>query len=275
MSNTLIRAISGTIFLIIMTGGIILHPVIYCLIMLFAIIVMNWEYLNIAGPGKQNLHKTLTLAASATLFVSTYAVAGFGLDPRILILNGLVFIAIYISLLYSKDQNRPDGPMLAGSVIYTALPFSLINFVVFDTSHNYDYTMLLSFFFILWASDVGAYVFGMTFGQKNGHKLFPSISPNKSWEGFFGGLFTALLTGFIIYRLNFWNLSLTNSIVVGLIINIFGVFGDLTESMFKRKYGVKDSGNIMPGHGGLLDRFDGALLAFPAALAYLEITKLF
>lgn len=277
MNNTLVRAVSGTVFLIIMTGGIILHPVIYCLLMLLAIIVMNKEYISIAFPGKLNISSILTIVTSVILFLTMFAIAGYGFSPKILYFNLLGFVSIFISSLYSKSvtEHKPDGASLIGSVLYISLPFSIMNFAVFDTNYHYDYSLLLSFFFILWSSDVGAYVFGMSFGQKNGHKLFPSISPKKSWEGFFGGLAAAILTGLLIHSINFWDINLLNSIIIGLIINIFGVFGDLTESMFKRKYGVKDSGNIMPGHGGLLDRFDGALLAFPAALAYLEILKLF
>lgn len=124
---------------------------------------------------------------------------------------------------------------------------------------------------ILWSSDVGAYIFGMTFGQKHGHKLFPSISPKKSWEGYWGSLFTSLLAGYLLYRFSLLPTGIAHALVIALIINIFGTLGDLAESQLKRHFGVKDAGKIMPGHGGLLDRFDGAILSFPVAIAYLMI----
>lgn len=275
MNNTLIRAVSGIVFLIIMTGGIVLDPVIYFFVMLFAIIVMNKEYISIAFPGKISTPSILTLLTSSLIFTTTYLVAGYEFSPKILYINIIGLIFIYISILYSKRAIKPEGTTLIGSALYTALPFSLMNITLFDVDYNYNYKILLSFFLIIWASDVGAYIFGMSFGQKNGHKLFPSISPKKSWEGFYGGLVVAMVTSLVLYKLNFLDINLIQSIVLGLIINIFGVFGDLIESLFKRNYGVKDSGKIMPGHGGLLDRFDGALIAFPTALAYLEILKLF
>ena len=112
------------------------------------------------------------------------------------------------------------------------------------------------------------------FGQKNGHKLFPSISPKKSWEGFFGGLFCALIFAIIIYYTGLIDIALIHTILIALIINLFGVLGDLAESQFKRNFGVKDSGSLMPGHGGLLDRFDGALLSFPVAVMYIKLFSL-
>ena len=148
------------------------------------------------------------------------------------------------------------------------LLFSLFNFMVFHPERGFQGIRLLALFIMLWASDVGGYIIGMTFGQKKGHKLFPRISPKKSWEGFIGSIVFAQLAALVVYFWNPLSLTLMHYVILALIISVLGVFGDLIESVMKRNFGVKDTGTIMPGHGGLLDRFDGALLAFPIAIVY-------
>ena len=154
-------------------------------------------------------------------------------------------------------------------ILYIAVPLSLFNILGVDNR-----PVLLGLFIILWSSDVGAYVFGMLFGQKGKHKLFPSVSPKKSWEGFIGGLLVASATGHILWSVDMLPCGLVHTLIISLLIAVFGVFGDLVESMLKRSVGVKDSGHIMPGHGGLLDRFDAALFALPVALFYIKIFSL-
>jgi phosphatidate cytidylyltransferase len=124
---------------------------------------------------------------------------------------------------------------------------------------------------IIWGSDVGAYLFGITLGQKYGKKLFPSISPKKSWIGFWGGLFMAVALAVGLHYLGLLPFELRHCIVMSLLLNVTGVYGDLIESQWKRHYEVKDSGNIIPGHGGLLDRFDSALIAIPIGIIYLVL----
>lgn len=155
--------------------------------------------------------------------------------------------------------------------MYVALPFALLPALVFvgDPAHpmeiHYRWIFPLSVFIFLWTSDTGAYCFGSLFGK---HRLFERISPKKSWEGSIGGAFTSLLAAYII---SLWDSSLTLPQWLGfsLVVVIFGTWGDLVESLLKRQLGLKDSGNILPGHGGLLDRFDSSLLAIPASLVYL------
>ena len=127
---------------------------------------------------------------------------------------------------------------------------------------------------IIWSSDVGAYLFGMAFGQKHGHKLFPSISPKKSWEGYFGGLALSLAAGWCVGYFSMVDYPWYHCLILALLVNISSTIGDLVESQLKRNFGVKDAGSIMPGHGGLLDRFDGALLAFPVSVLYITLSEL-
>jgi phosphatidate cytidylyltransferase len=150
----------------------------------------------------------------------------------------------------------------------------LFNFAVFPAGSEFDGKLLLSFFAIVWGSDVGAYVFGITLGQKYGKKLFPSISPKKSWIGFWGGLLTAVAVAFAMQKLGLLEFESLHCIALAVILVVTGVYGDLIESLWKRHYNIKDSGNIMPGHGGLLDRFDSALVAIPSGVIYLIIFNL-
>lgn len=135
----------------------------------------------------------------------------------------------------------------------------------------------LCVFIFLWANDTGAYCSGSLFGK---HKLFPRVSPGKSWEGSIGGAIIVLLVAWLIGYLDTQNgntsgLTIPQWMGLGLVVVVFGTWGDLVESLFKRTLGVKDSGNILPGHGGMLDRFDSSLMAMPAAVIYLYSLTLF
>ena len=132
---------------------------------------------------------------------------------------------------------------------------------------------MLAFFIIIWASDVGAYCIGMLLG-KYSKKLFPSVSPKKTWAGFWGGLVFAVLAGLILVWTGLWTYPWYHAVILSVIMHVAGVFGDLFESQWKRVCEIKDSGNIIPGHGGMMDRFDSALFAIPAGVIYLVIIGL-
>lgn len=272
MKNLLVRTISGIVFLAIMLGALLFSSIPYCIVFSFIIAVMMGEYLHISMGKGLIFSKILSILTGVLLFIALFLIEGYGMNVKYLFLLMIPIVAIIISLLYHRnggDYNR--SPYLLSAILYIALPFSLTNFTIFNSSGCFDGSIILSFFIILWSSDVGAYIFGMAFGQKNGHKLFPSISPKKSWEGYFGSVFTSLLAGFLISYFGLISISIAHSLIIALLINIFGTFGDLAESQLKRNFGVKDAGKIMPGHGGLLDRFDGALLSFPIAISYIMI----
>ncbi|PKP40824.1 MAG: hypothetical protein CVT93_10515 [Bacteroidetes bacterium HGW-Bacteroidetes-10] len=276
MNNTVVRSLSGLVFLLIMVGSILIGPIAYAAVMIFIIAVVMYEYLDISLSGSFRLARNLAVVSGISLFLLLFFHVGYGMPSRYLLLITIPLASMYFSMLWNRDAEAyPRNQYLSGSVIYTALPFALTNLIVFCADGSFKGTTLLFFFIILWISDVGAYVFGMLFGQKNGHKLFPSISPKKSWEGFFGGLICAMLFGGIIFFTGLSQFSLFHTLAITLIINLSSVLGDLIESQFKRNYGVKDSGNLMPGHGGLLDRFDGALTSFPLAIAYIKLLSLF
>ncbi|MBP3343901.1 MAG: phosphatidate cytidylyltransferase [Bacteroidales bacterium] len=290
MKNLIIRTISGLAFIIIMIGGILWGVLPYAVIMGLIIAMMMNEYINISVGKKFLLHKWLAIATGELFFILLLFVKMQYLETEYLLLAFVPLIFIFIANLYVKDFNRHQveecngaerrvangfelTPFILSSILYIAIPMSTCNFVIAGIGEEVGYSgaVLLSMFIILWATDVGAYCLGSTLGQRFGKKLFPSISPKKSWIGFLGGLICAVLAAYLLQFVDLLPISMLSAVVLGIIICIFGVWGDLVESQLKRNFGVKDSGSIMPGHGGMLDRFDGALTAFPMAVIYLSL----
>jgi len=273
MINAFIRSVSGVIFLMIVIGALLAGT--YYTLILFSIMtgIMTWEYLRITQPGKISFPGILSIFSSILVYAIPFLSLQLELTHKWLVLIVIPVVAIYISLLYTKknQEGYRYHPYLFVPLIYIALPLSLTSAILFRTAGQYNSDLLLSLLIITWFSDVGAYIAGISFGQKNGHKLFPSISPKKSWEGFAGGLLLAIVSAFAISHFNLIGSGLIHSIIISVIVNIGGVLGDLVESQLKREFGVKDSGTIMPGHGGLLDRFDGTLVSFPLAISYILI----
>lgn len=175
---------------------------------------------------------------------------------------------IFMVKLYKAKDNKPfmNIAYTILGLIYVALPFALFIEIGFLKSY-YNYELILGFLFMLWASDSGAYFAGVNFGKT---KLFERVSPKKSWEGSIGGFAATMLVAFILGKY-FLILPTQHWMAVGFIIVVAGTYGDLVESLFKRSIAIKDSGSIIPGHGGFLDRFDGLLIAAPFVLAYLKI----
>jgi phosphatidate cytidylyltransferase len=175
---------------------------------------------------------------------------------------------VYVVMLYQKSERKPFTNIahtLVG-ILYIAVPFALLNVAVFEDG-LYNYQIIWGCLFILWASDTGAYFAGTYLGKR---KLFERISPKKTWEGFFGGALLAMMFAVGIAHY-FTTLSLSQWVMIGVIIIIGGTFGDLIESLLKRSIEIKDSGDSLPGHGGFLDRFDGLLVSAPFIVAFLKI----
>ena len=283
LKNLIVRTVTGVFFVVVMVLGI-LHP--HALIALFALItgLSIWEYTglvnNIKG-GKVN--RFISTIAGVYFFL---AVAGLRLTPTegfiILVPYVLTILYLLIAELYLKNENPINSwayTMLGQ--MYIALPFSMINILAFQQvggeQITFDFLLPLSIFIFLWTNDTGAYLCGSLLGK---HKLFPRISPKKSWEGSIGGgVLVLIVAGVIGYFANIGAtphmLSIPAWVGLGLVVVFFGTWGDLVESLLKRTLGVKDSGNILPGHGGMLDRFDSSLLAIPAAVVYLYTLTLF
>lgn len=188
-----------------------------------------------------------------------------------------LLIYLFISELYLKKENPINNWAYSTlSQLYVALPFALLNVLYFHANPasgevEYNPILPLSVFSFLWLSDTGAYCVGSLLGK---HRLFERISPKKSWEGSIGGGIFAIIAA-VVFAHFFDFMPLLKWIGLAITVVVFGTWGDLTESLFKRTLGIKDSGNILPGHGGMLDRFDSALIAIPAAVIYLYVWTLF
>jgi phosphatidate cytidylyltransferase len=242
--------------------------------MLLAIIIIGLhEFYGMLLPKLFPAQKISGYVIAITMFALFFLKDYIGLPVIYFWILTVPVAGVFIAALYSLSDNpfADISGVLAG-VIYIALPFSLTTELTLHEG-NYDYRILLALFILLWSSDVGAYCFGMLFGRKGKHKLFERISPRKSWEGFWGGITVSLIAAFVL--LSVWGeryaFDKVHWFALAVIVSLSGAFGDLTESMLKRAAGVKDSGKIMPGHGGILDRFDSALFAFPFALAYIYL----
>ncbi len=272
MNNFVKRTLSGIGFAAVMLAAFLTNKYIFGAVMLFSLVVMMWEFLQMTCGKNYRYSQILSILSGATLFILTYLYKGFNFPGRLVILAFVPMFILMINSLYLKDKSRfGTFANLYASLIYIAVPWSLLNFAVFNAEGEFNGILLLSFFVIIWGSDVGAYLFGMSLGQRYGKKLFPSISPKKSWIGFWGGLFTALLVAVLLNLAGIFTFKMIHCIAMAVLLCITGVYGDLIESQWKRHYEVKDSGRIVPGHGGLLDRFDSALIAIPIGIIYLVV----
>ena len=272
MNNFVKRTLSGVVFAAVMLAALLLNKYIFGVVMIFSLIVMMKEFLKMTCGNNYWFSQILSILAGTTLFVLVFLYKGFNIPGRLVIMAFIPVFVLMINSLYVKDKTRFDKfSNLYTAVLYIAVPWSLLNFAVFGPDGEFNGVLLLSFFLIIWGSDVGAYIFGITLGQKYGKKLFPSISPKKSWIGFWGGLLTAVIVAVALHYTGVFTFGLVHCIAIAILLNVTGVYGDLIESQWKRHYEVKDSGTIMPGHGGLLDRFDSALIAIPIGIIYLVV----
>ena len=283
MNNFFKRTISGVGFAAIMLAAFLTNEYVFGAVMLLSLIVMMWEFLHITCGKEYKYSQCLSILAGATLFTLVFSFKMGWLPGKLVILSFVPVFLLMINSLYVKDKSRFDKfANLYTAILYIAVPWSVLNFAAFaQDGGEFNGSLLLCFFGIIWGSDVGAYLFGITLGQKYGKKLFPSISPKKSWIGFWGGMLMAVGVAVTLYYLGiFPPISTTNATAhvcnyaaMAVLLHITGVYGDLIESQWKRHYNVKDSGSIIPGHGGLLDRFDSALIAIPMGVIYLVIAN--
>lgn len=283
MKNFIIRTITGIIFVAAIVSCF-LRP--EAMVLLFSIItgLTVWEFTGLVNEREDvTVNRFISTVAGVYFF---YAMTYYCSDMYADIAKSVVFIPYLVTIVYllvaelylkQKDPIQ-DWAYTMLAQMYIALPFSLINVLAFNaTSEGYvafNTLLPLSIFIFLWVNDSGAYCVGSLLGR---HKLFPRISPGKSWEGSIGGAVFVLAAAYAIsYFLDTDQmLAMPVWLGLGLVVVVFGTWGDLVESLFKRTLGIKDSGNILPGHGGMLDRFDSSLLAIPAAVIYLYTISLF
>lgn len=277
LTNMIVRAFTGVLFVTIMVTCFF-QPI--AMVFLFALItcLSLWEYSGLVNNIEDvTINRFISTVAGVYLFLAISAVnSGFVQTNAVFMPYLLTIIYLFVSELYTKNKNAVhDLSYTMLGQMYIALPLSMINVLAFRTATDgnihFYYLLPLSVFIFLWTSDTGAYCVGSLFGK---HKLFPRISPAKSWEGSIGGGVLVLVAAFLVSILDqsYGNLSGLNTLQwlgLGLVVTISGTWGDLVESLIKRTLGIKDSGTILPGHGGMLDRFDSSLLAIPASAVYI------
>ncbi len=282
MNNFIVRTITGVIFVAAIVASF-LRP--ETMVLLFSIVtgLTVWEFTGLVNE-RENVTVNrfiCTVAGVYFFFAMTYFCSDLygGAAKSVVFIPYLVtIIYLMIAELYLKQADPiQDWAYTMLSQMYIALPFSLLNVLAFTATTNgvvtFNTLLPLSIFIFLWVNDSGAYCVGSLLGR---HKLFPRISPGKSWEGSIGGAVFVLLAAYAIsYFMDGRMLNSLEWLGLGLVVVIFGTWGDLVESLFKRTLGIKDSGNILPGHGGMLDRFDSSLMAIPAAVVYLYTLSLF
>ncbi len=281
MKTLALRTITGILFVAVIIGGIMWTPLSFAL--LFAIIsgLTTYEFCSLVNRhlGCQ-VNNVIATTASVYLFFAFFFI-NYTNEGLIVFVPYLVPLAyLMIRELYVKNGNTlPNWAFTLMSQLYVALPFALLNILSFInvsadmgvSSIYYNPIITLALFIFIWIGDTAAYIFGSWLGK---HRLFPRISPKKSWEGTISAFIIAALASQLVAALfpYFSSTPLANHLAwAGLAIVVvgFGTWGDLVESLFKRKLGIKDSGTILPGHGGLLDRFDSSLIAIPVALIYI------
>lgn len=264
MNEVLIRSLTGLVYIGLTVGAALAGPFTTLLLFLPVAVVAAGELHRLTWRTDDAPPGAWTQVLAGCLFL-VVAVAPIATGWRIgfVLLTAFLLILLSMGLTLFRGGAAP-AQELGGHVlvlVYVALPFGLVPLVVAR-----GWELFLGFMVLLWTSDTGAYVVGRLFGR---HPLFPRVSPKKTVEGLLGGLAFTLLAGWIIAR--FWTtLDLADWLVLAVVVTITGTLGDLLESAFKRAAGVKDSGHLLPGHGGLLDRFDGFLLAMPATWVYLQ-----
>ena len=282
MKNFIIRTITGIIFVAAIVASF-LRP--EAMVLLFSIVtgLTIWEFTGLVNQRADvTVNRFISTVAGVYLF---YAMTYYCSDIYAGVAKSVVFIPYLVTIvyllvaeLYLKQQDPiQDWAYTMLAQMYIALPLSLLNVLAFNATNNglvaFNPILPLSVFVFLWVNDTGAYCIGSLIGK---HKIFPRISPAKSWEGSIGGAVFVLAAAYAIsYFIDQNMLTMPEWLGLGLVVVVFGTWGDLVESLFKRTLGIKDSGDILPGHGGMLDRFDSSLMAIPAAVVYLYTLTLF
>jgi len=267
LKNLIERTLTGAIYVVVISGAIWFHP--YSFLGLFMVItgLALWEFFALTG--RKDAHRYIEIAGGVYLFAVSFFyaagdVAGYVYLPYLFFLLYMLVAGLY---RVTSDPVH-EWAMKLFAQFYIAGLLSLLNFIAF-ASGTYACGCILLIFAFVWLNDTAAYLIGTSFGK---HPLFPRVSPLKSWEGFAGGLSVVLLSALVMsYYIPDLFGGWQQWVILAAVIVVFGTWGDLIESLLKRTYGVKDSGKLLPGHGGLLDRIDSALLAAPAVYICLKI----
>lgn len=271
MRTLLTRTFYGLIFAIVMIGSILFHPLLFAAVLLIIVVTGSAEMLRLHKKYRfsANERSLFHLISMGSFILAAGVATGFYSFKYLAILLVFVMFPLVHALFSAKHNHVSISSVHWLNLFYISLPSAgmLFFFSKEIAGEMAGPMLLLTVIFFVWINDTFAYLVGMAIGK---HRLFPRISPKKSWEGSIGGLISTLLASYL-FSLTFDWLEAKDSFWIALIVVISGSLGDLIESMLKRDANVKDSGKIMPGHGGVLDRFDATFFAIPFVLIYLLI----
>jgi len=268
VSNFWQRAITGAAYVVVLLGMTFYHPLTLGILFLAMTIIGCNEFYSIAIKGENLPQKIMGILVASTAFILSFLIVFYQLPAKYLALIIPLVCIVFIGELYRKKNNpfRQIAFTLLG-IIWVGLPMCLIPFLV-GVKSGFHPELLAGCFYLVWANDTGAYLFGRKLGK---NKLFERISPKKTWEGAAGGAFLALALSYPIAHF-YTIISFTDWAILAMITVLTGNYGDLVESLYKRSKNIKDSGTILPGHGGILDRIDSLLMVIPFVFVYLYLT---
>jgi len=269
MKNLFTRALTGIIYVAVIVAAICFHPFSFLALFAATVGLTTWEFYELGNESKVG-HRLFAVAGGMYLFTASFLYAGGFALVYIFYPYLLFLLTLLIFSLYHTATNPVENCMRSiFAQFYCAGLLSILNFIIFDPSNKqYIPSFGLLIFIFVWINDTFAYLTGITFGK---HMLFQRVSPKKSWEGFVGGLIIVMFSSLAIASYFPEIIRWYHSLALGIITVFFGTYGDLVESLLKRSGGVKDSGTLLPGHGGFLDRFDSVILATPAVFIYIQL----
>ncbi|MBQ3634332.1 MAG: phosphatidate cytidylyltransferase [Bacteroidales bacterium] len=263
LRNFLQRAVTGIVFVAVIGAAFLLGPYTYAMVLTSIVTLASIEYGRLIRAGGYSPHVLMALGINIVAFALGFLVNVSNIDYRMLLLVvGLVWLMFLVELFSTNPNPLTNIALTMLCCVYVGIPFALFNLLAFK-SGTYDYRPILGLFALVWVNDTGAYLCGVSMGR---HKLYERISPKKTVEGFIGGVILTMLVGWSAYAFFddfFFHAGLSFALISAAIVAIFGTAGDLIESMFKRSVSIKDSGRILPGHGGVLDRFDAVIFVSP------------
>jgi phosphatidate cytidylyltransferase len=269
------RLLTGILFVIVLLGSIYQSELASSILFFVIILLCQREFYGFFKASEVKPQSLVGVLGGLGFFLASAIAFQTKLTFNTLFLIiPLIFIIFVFELFRNRNEPIANIGLTILGVIYVSVPFTLLHQISyysnFQFGNVYKYDLLIGYFFILWANDTGAYLVGRKFGKT---KLFERISPKKTWEGSIGGVFFGLLLGYLNSQI-FDGLDTPTWMAIAVIVVIFGSLGDLVESLFKRSLGIKDSGKILPGHGGVLDRFDGIFISAPMVYTFLKILSI-
>lgn len=266
------RSLTGIVYIFLMLAGAAIHPLLFAIVFGSFLFLTQLEFYQLVETAGNSPRKNTGLTLGVLFFLICFGMVNNILPAKsyLIFIPALIFIFLF-EAFSERSAILQNSAVTFTGFVYVAIPFSLLNFMVHPGYPNFPVfnpKVLIGVLFIVWIYDSMAYLFGSKLGK---HKIHKKISPNKSWEGCIGGTIFALIMGAINSML-FKEISITSWIVISILVIVFGTLGDLFESTIKRRLKVKDSGTILPGHGGLLDRFDSLLFVIPVVYVWLNLS---